>query len=96
MSKFFVGCQVRKVRGTSAIGARGRICALGVNDQQFDGQVRLVCFAVNKLTGQEFEPGDAAWVILHQWEPIIPDGQKPSDQSFEQLMGDLKKGVIHA
>lgn len=96
MSRFFVGCPVRKVRGESALGATGRVTQLFVQDGDFDGQVVLAKSALNKITGQEFMPGERAWVILSQWEPIQPTGHQPATQSHEQLMADLRKGVIHA
>lgn len=86
MNRFFVGQRVRVIRARHApwlVGMETQIVAEYV------------------MCGVDYWeiPGDwlfAKSVADEALVPISPEGHQASDQSFEQLMADLKKGVIHA
>lgn len=93
MVKFFVGCKVKKVRGKRNLGKTGRIlfidsnCIQGLNleiamDSPWidnDDETRSIL--------------NLGWGKPEQWEPILPEGHKPSEYSYEQLMDSLKEKV---
>lgn len=88
MPKFWIGCPVKKTRGELGVGVTGRIHALEASDAappQCTAQVRIdVSVHVNPIVGRGssiIPAGKVADVVLDQWDPIIPDGMKPVDQS---------------
>lgn len=78
MPKFFIGCPIKKMRGTAAIGVTARIVSMFTTDD-FDAEARLdATVRDNALVGcKEFKAGEVAGIKLSQWEPIVPDGMKP-------------------
>lgn len=94
MSRFFVGQRVRisrpdngsKLRGlvTGDVGVVTDMCLL------VDVYVAVAGRENPNLAGNEFP------MYFAELDPILPEGHQPATQSHEQLMADLRKGVIHA
>ncbi len=95
MSSFFVGQRVRIVwvhleRNASMVGREGRIIEISDRDPKMTihgldiSPIRTV---VND--GMRTSYGYAA----DQLEPIIPDGAKPSEFSYQELMDRCREGV---
>lgn len=82
MSKFFIGCPVKKVRGDRNVGNTGRVTAVGVEnptDASYNIQVRQDQDWKGATTGTMFPAGSISWSKAEEWEPIIPDGAQPSE-----------------
>ena len=84
MKRLFVGCRVRVVRIAAPIdwlqliGQEGRIVGEFVPGSNFQWHVDLPNHQFSVKGGFSFN--------TEHLEPILPEGHKPADMSFEQLM----------
>lgn len=87
MPKFFIGCPIKKARGTTGIGVTGRLhsfTASGTSKNDKYTAQAVLDTGVNLtsvLGGENIPAGVPVDIYLEQWEPIIPDGMKPIEQS---------------
>lgn len=94
MSKFFVGQRVRVIAGVpknAPVGMETRIIGL-VTYRGID-RWKLGIPSPGSLFDYWVVEVDRGPEFL---APIFPEGHQPATQSHEQLMADLRKGVIHA
>lgn len=97
MSRFFVGQRVKVVRVKHSENRAivGLECRISEIDESADPTMYgLESYPIGyRVCGYDFVViGFSAFHL----EPILPEGHQPATQSHEQLMADLRKGMIHA
>lgn len=97
MSGLFVGCRVRVVQVLSPVGQPYLGCVGVITEIDDDCSPTLYGLDIRPILHGRDESGKwARGFHAYQLEPVIPEGHQPATQSHEQLMADLRKGVIHA
>lgn len=89
MAKFHIGQMVRVVavsyeENNYLIGSVGIV--YGIDCKTHDGSSGCVAVNINGDDDNAFE--------AFQLEPILYDGAKPIAESFEEMMGKLREGVV--
>lgn len=96
MSKFFVGQLVRVVGATSFPELIGEECLVTAVD--VESQENLTGRKVFVVIRTDLKPtrGLAEWADFYpeHLEPILYDGAQPIAESFEEMMGKLREGVV--
>lgn len=99
--KFFLGQRVRKVwsyrsDGTGGVGRTGTyIGPIQVSDPRFDCQIKCDSAWIAS-SGKVRSDSDPATCISAQWEPIVPSGHQPAEESLEELLPFLKEQKVSA
>lgn len=84
MAKFFLGQKVRIVK--SLVGNEGREGI--VVEVGFSGEVEGFGFVESAVAVKV--GGYVGWGPYYCYEPILPEGDKPSEFSFSELMDNLE------
>lgn len=96
MAKFFVGQMVKVVGATSFPELIGIQCIVTGIDS-----VAILCGTTEKVDGLiEIDarsprfPKNSIAVYSEHLEPILYDGAQPIEESFDEMMGKLREGVV--
>ena len=97
-----IGTRVKKVKGED-VGLTGVVCehngecdtienchADGLTD--YDVYIRIDQPTAD-VAGWMWPAGSVFVCRSFQWEPIVPEGQAPSEYSFDKLMDECKQDV---
>lgn len=96
MANFFVGQLVRVVGFNSFPELVGRECMVTeIDAKTFDFKRGVIAEGV---IGTDIECPDTSkkWTSFYpeHLEPILYDGAQPIEESFEEMMGKLREGVV--
>lgn len=107
MNEFKIGTRVKKMRGGTNIGLTGVVVGLdhvapGQDHPMLEPMKCILCASdiqirfdtawVPKNDTKPMPPGSIGFGVAHEYEPIIPEGMKPSEfTSMEDLKEALKK-----
>lgn len=88
-----VGTRVKKVRNMN-IGNTGIVVDDSDHVNPLGG--RYDCYVKHDQpwvadAGDRWPAGAIARTVSSSWEPIVPEGQKPSEFSYEELLESLKE-----
>jgi hypothetical protein len=95
MAKFFLGQPIKKVRGDHNVGVTGRVHSFARIPNYMLVRLDAPSISVNMKTGEvigQREAGSVGYTVIDHWEPILPDGHRPSEfETLHDLLDSLER-----
>lgn len=93
MAALNVGQRVKKVRGEHNLGNTGVVSSVPLAPANADIGCDITVKMDNagiSCEGVRFPAGEVCACFSDQWEPILPEGHKAGDFSYEELLEHLE------